>query len=126
MGAQALLIAKNANSFIIGREDHQSDSPYDGTGGSISIPTLLIDEADGEKLIELVKDKPNFDTQVILKADIDITESNVQTISYTLFYGSIVDLDPSLIIKMYEYQHALGDKAIFIPRILTFECQTCP
>ena len=126
MGAQALLIAKNANSFIIGREDHQSDSPYDGTGGSISIPTLLIDEADGEKLIELVKDKPNFDTQVILKADIDITESNVQTISYTLFYGSIVDLDPSLILKMYEYQHALGDKAIFIPRILTFECQTCP
>lgn len=126
MGAQALLIAKNANSFIIGREDHQSDSPYDGTGGSISIPTLLIDEADGEKLIALVKGKPNFDTQVILKADIDITESNVQTISYTLFYGSIVDLDPSLILKMYEYQHALGDKAIFIPRILTFDCQTCP
>ena len=27
---------------------------------------------------------------------------------------------------MYDYQHALMDRAIFIPRIMTFECPVCP
>ena len=63
---------------------------------------------------------------MIVKADIEISNMNSQTISYSLFYGSLVDLDPKLILRLYEYQHALGSSAIFIPRILTFECPTCP
>lgn len=35
-------------------------------------------------------------------------------------------MDPVLILRLYEYQHALRDRAIFIPRIQTFECTVCP
>lgn len=62
----------------------------------------------------------------MLKADIEISDELSQTISYSLFYGSLVDLDPTLILRLYEYQHALGEKAVFIPRIITFECVLCP
>ena len=62
----------------------------------------------------------------MLKADIEISSNNIQTISYTLFYGSLLDLDTELIQSLYEYQHALGKAAIFIPRIFTFECTICP
>ena len=68
----------------------------------------------------------NFDESVVLKADIEISDEDKQTISYSLFYGSIIDLDPNLILRLYEYQHALKDKAMLIPRILTFECTMCP
>ena len=45
---------------------------------------------------------------------------------YDLFYGSLIDLEPELILQMYEYQHALGKRALFTPRIITFECLNCP
>ena len=59
--------------------------------------------------------------QIILKADIEIsTQNEASSLSYTLYYGSVLDLETSFILRMYEYQHALGDNAIFIPRIITF------
>jgi len=99
---------------------------YDGSGHSITIPTLIIEADDAEKLRKVMLEKDEFDNSVVLKADIEISVNNVQTISYSLFYGSILDLDKDFIKSLYEYQHALGDKAIFIPRIFTFECPLCP
>ena len=99
---------------------------YDGSGTSIAIPTLLVKEDDGEKLKAILQGRMNFDESVVLKADIEISDEDKQTISYSLFYGSIIDLDPNLILRLYEYQHALKDKAMLIPRILTFECTMCP
>ena len=49
-----------------------------------------------------------------------------QSLSYSLFYGSILDIETSFTLRMYEYQHALDKAAIFIPRIITFECPLCP
>lgn len=44
-----------------------------------------------------------LEEQTVIKADIEIANKGQQTISYTLFYGSLVDLDPQLILRMYEY-----------------------
>ena len=99
---------------------------YEGSGTSISIPTLIVNVEDGEKLIALIEGKANFDENVILKADIEISFERRQAVSYSLYYGSILNLQPELVLKLYEYQHALKDNAIFIPRILTFECPGCP
>ena len=103
MGAQALIIASEDSSFIDTRVFHDSESPYDGSGGSISIPTLVVNSKHGQALIDMVRGKENFSQDVVLKADIDIANSASQTISYTLFYGSIVDLDSNLILRLYEY-----------------------
>ena len=35
-------------------------------------------------------------------------------------------MEESLLLDLYEYQHALMSNAVFIPRIVTFPCQTCP
>ena len=103
-----------------------SESKYDGSGTSIHIPTLLINKNDGDKLMTLVKGIPPGDEGVKLKADIEISYINSQVISYQLFYGSVLDLEPTLILRLYEYQHALQDRAFFLPRIMTFECFGCP
>ena len=50
---------------------------------------------------------------------------NDNVIMYTLHYGSILNLDKQLIIDLYENQHALGDSAILVPRILTHPCPDC-
>jgi len=59
-------------------------------------------------------------------AKIENSSETSETISYSLYYGSLVDLEFSLIADLYNYQHALKDKAWFIPRIVTFECLECP
>ena len=71
-------------------------------------------------------EQQDFNMDVILKADIEISTEWRSALSYTLFYGSILDLDTELIKSLYEYQHALDKSAIFIPRIKTFECTICP
>jgi len=63
---------------------------------------------------------------VILKADVEISSGHSQKISWELFYSSILDFDPEFIKQLYDYQHALGASAIFIPRIFTFQCTVCP
>ena len=104
-----------------------SKDAYDGTGRSIHIPTLIILEQDARTLHNLIMSKNQYENKVILSADIELSdESNQQEISYQLFYGSILDLQPEFIKSLYEYQHALGQRAMFIPRILTFECIICP
>ena len=125
-GAQgAIIIEPYEDEDVRFTEDSLKDF-YDGSGHSITIPTLIIEADDAEKLRKVMLEKDEFDNSVVLKADIEISVNNVQTISYTLFYGSILDLDKDFIKSLYEYQHALGDKAIFIPRIFTFECPLCP
>lgn len=65
---------------------------YEGSGTSISIPTLIVNVEDGEKLIALIEGKANFDENVILKADIEISFERRQSVSYSLYYGSILNL----------------------------------
>ena len=126
MGAQGVIIIEDEDEWVDSRMFHTSESKYDGSGTSISIPTLLVENSMGNKLMKMVEVDPNFVSNVILKADIEISDKDSQSISYQLFYGSILDLDSTLLLRLYEYQHALDSKAIFIPRIITFECKICP
>lgn len=125
-GAQAAIIIEPYEEEDVRFTEDSLKDFYDGSGHSITIPTLIIEADDAEKLRKVMLEKDEFDNSVVLKADIEISVNNVQTISYSLFYGSILDLDKDFIKSLYEYQHALGDKAIFIPRIFTFECPLCP
>ena len=72
LGAHALIIAEDwMADGIVGREEFAMfDTKYDGSGTSVHIPTLIIDVDDAEKLKILLKDKPNLDSDVMLKADI--------------------------------------------------------
>ena len=72
-----MLIAEDAESEIENREaelNENHNSKYDGTGGSISIPTLIVGEEDGKRLVDLVHHKTYADSGIILKADIDIAD----------------------------------------------------
>ncbi len=127
MGAQAALIATDDDEIVDSRETHFSDSKYDGTGHMIDIPTLLIDNDDGQKLLDTYYEaRDNNDEQLVLWTKIDIVSKMRQTISYSLYYGSILDLDHDEILKWYNKQHPLMDSVFFIPRIFTFECLECP
>ena len=68
MGAQALIIAHDPEAKISGREFHDSDSSYDGSGMSVTIPTMIIDSVASKKLLEMVRGEHNFDEQVELMA----------------------------------------------------------
>ena len=76
---------------------HDSWSKYDGSGMSIHIPTFLVHPPYGEHLIKLMEDRLHVNSEyedVILKADIEIANNDAtETLSYSLFYGSVLDLD---------------------------------
>lgn len=102
------------------------DGAYDGTGSSVHIPTILIPYSEGMELLNIIRAEEYDGHQVVLKADIELSQSHANDVIYELFYGSIMDLDADLILELYEYQHALGERASFVPRIKTFDCQFCP
>ena len=91
---------------------------YDGTGNSIHIPTIIINGQDGLKLIELMIQQYHEPLQ--LKAEFEISNQYAAVVVYELFYESIVDLPLPLILELYEYQHALKQSAVFIPRLKMF------
>ena len=97
---------------------------YDGTGASIHIPTIVLSQEGGSRLIKFFDEDPTF--KMVLKADFETTTRHIGSLEYELFYGSILDLPEDLILGLYEYQHALGKKAQLIPRIKTFNCEFCP
>ncbi len=65
LGAQAMLISTDADMFIDGREFHQSDSKYDGNGHGIDIPTLLIDRAHGERLLDIYHEEKSVGSEQV-------------------------------------------------------------
>ena len=102
LGAQALLIATDKDMFIDGREFHQSDSKYDGNGYMVDIPTLLIDRAHGEKLLDIYHETASIASeQVELSARIEILDRTKDKISYSMYYGSILDFEHYDLMEMY-------------------------
>lgn len=110
MGAQVVLIAEDASNFVEKSAFFDSWSGHDGSGASVHIPTILVRPPHGQALIDLVEGKSGWEQtdKVILKADITIANMDeAESLSYSLYYGSILDLDSQFILRMYEYQHAL-------------------
>ena len=106
VGAQALIIFEQQTKTVIKerKDHHYAGIRVDGSGASVSIPTLVIDHKDGSKLYQMVRDNDGYpESQVVLQAEIEVSTDDSQSISYSLYYGSIVDLDYGLIAKLYNY-----------------------
>jgi len=126
MGAQAVIIIEDRDmTELEGTIDDfvPETALYDGTGSTVYIPTILITQSDGKMIEDLFSSDPAVKMQVKVELESSMVHGEV---TYELFYGSVLDLQESLLLDLYEYQHALGSNAVFIPRIQTFECQLCP
>ena len=64
MGAKVAIIIENDNDMSELKSDNVENfirnrhPPYDGTGNSVYIPTLLINKDDGERIKQLFHDDP--------------------------------------------------------------------
>ena len=67
-----------------------SSTMYDGTGASIHIPTIVLSEEGGSKLISFFDEEPML--KMVLKADFETTNRHIGSLYYDLVYGSILDL----------------------------------
>ena len=104
MGAQALIIAHDPDTFVTERFGHFSeDNRYDGSGHAITMPTIIIDSVASKSLLKMLQGNHNFENQVVLMADIEISDADSQTVSYSLYYGSLFDLSNEMLTNMYDY-----------------------
>ena len=76
LGAQGLIIAHDSRDHDIpSRVDNESESQLDGSGLTITIPTIIIDSVSSQKLLDLVEENSNnFDKKIVLRADIEISD----------------------------------------------------
>lgn len=89
---------------------HDSWSKYDGSGSSIHIPTLIVNPPYGRKLWNLAEGQTGYDDgkRVVLKAEIEIAnQDSTNSLSYSLYYGSVLDLDEQLILDLYSHQYLM-------------------
>jgi len=105
MGAQAIVIYEDPDSWVNDTRNslQHNGGRFDGSGVSVAIPTLSIGSQDGYALVQTVKNASRNNDQVILQAQIEITTPEAQTISYSLYYGSILDLDYAFVANLYNY-----------------------
>ena len=73
---------------------------YDGTGSTIYIPTILITQSDGKMIEDLFSSDPAVKMQVKVELENSMVHGQV---TYELFYGSVLDLQESLLLDLYEY-----------------------
>lgn len=67
----------------------------------------------------------NSPPNVYLQIDLSLDHPD-NRVEYELWYGSILDLTPTAISQIGEYQKPFTRDALFTPRILTFSCESCP
>lgn len=62
---------------------------------------------------------------VYLKVDLGLKNPD-NRVEYELWYSSILDMSPSSISQLGEYQMPFGNHTLFTPRLMTFACENCP
>ena len=62
----------------------------------------------------------------MLQANIELPKHDGTLVEYSLWYSSVYDLPLQLLVDLYEYEEALGEKVLFTPRLVTFNCSDCP
>lgn len=71
----------------------------DGSGFSLNIPALLIDNYSARLISESIDRGEN----PTLKAQIEISHADEHIVEVSLWYGSILDIPADFIKKMYDY-----------------------
>lgn len=112
-------------AIIIDEKEEESENLImadDGTGHSINIPSFIIRKKDGNIIKSFVINDNS--SSVYLKAELEMVHPD-NRVEYELWYSSILDLDYMKIHDLALYHFALGEKALFTPRILTYACTEC-
>ena len=81
----------------------------------------MIDRYHSEVLIKAIKEDP-----VVLKVDIELPSLKPGKVEVALWYGSIFDLQPQLMLDLGWQEKTLGAKVSFEPKLVTFGCRNCP
>lgn len=96
----------------------------DGTGGGIRIPSMLIGENDGNKLVEWFKTASREEkSRIVLMSEFIMPEHVVVDVDFWFTSSSDRGLDFLEDFKKIENQ--LGDKLNFRPRYVFWECTNC-
>ena len=96
----------------------------DGTGGGIRIPSMLIGENDGKKLIEWYK-KASDDERKSLVLMCEFVMPEHQNVNVDFWFTSSSDRAIDFLEDFRKIEKQLGDKMIFKPRYVFWECTNC-
>ena len=96
----------------------------DGTGGGIRIPSMLIGQNDGNKLINwFINASDEEIDQVIMMSDFVLPEFD--TVSYDFWFTSSSDRGISFLEDFRIMNSKLGDNVEFTPHYVFWECTNC-
>ena len=96
----------------------------DGTGGGIRIPSMLIGQNDGRKLIDWMEKATQEELdQMILMSDFLLPETD--TVSYDYWFTSSSDRALSFLEDFAKMNDNLGDMVEFKPHYVFWECINC-
>ncbi len=112
-------------AIIVDDKEEESENLImsdDGTGHSINIPSFIIRKKDGNIIKSFVINDPS--QSVYMKAELEMVHPD-NRVEYELWYSSVLDLDYMKLHDLALYHFALGENALFMPRILTYSCPEC-
>jgi hypothetical protein len=133
-GAQAVLLAgfwKEDTFWSMYTDDKQLEKKYSdeaALGYHVRIPAFIMEDS-ARKIVKEYAEKTMGQwngAHLVMKADIELPRSHLNTVDYSLWYTSIYDFPAQLILDLYEYQHAFKGMVTFTPRIITFSSTIAP
>jgi hypothetical protein len=93
----------------------------DGTGGGIRIPSMLIGQNDGKKLVEWFENASGKEKDSIMMM-VDFVLPEYDTVSYDFWFTSSSDRALSFLEDFEKMNSKLGDLVNFRPRYVFWEC----
>lgn len=101
----------------------------DGTGGGISIPSMLISKVDGEKLLKWMKNSSKAElSKVVVMAEFDLAQNVDNKVDYEFWMTSSSNRALDFIEDFQQFHEMLlreGDEVSFTPRYVFWECVGC-
>lgn len=124
-----ILAAKGALAVIIDNKPSEDVNNIimsdDSTGMGISIPAMLIDFADGEKLVNFLA-TASEEEQVKAALAAEFTMKNPDNrVEYDLWYTSIDDRARDFISYFSDHAKDLGRHALMTPHFVSWPCPAC-
>jgi len=94
----------------------------DGTGQGITIPSMLIGNKDGQKLIEFMKNSPAEELkQIVLNIEFNFPEKR-SIVSFEYWYTSADQRSTLFLKNMLEFVKEIKDKIYFDFNFVTWSC----
>lgn len=94
----------------------------DGSGNTINIPSFIIRKRDADIIKQELASRNS--SSVYIKAQLDMAHPD-NRVEYEFWYSTVLDTEPWLIYDLSLYQQALGNNALFTPRVITYSCKSC-